>query len=195
MKFSKAAILAITTAAGAAAFVPASSSTARHASFGLTTPLQPTRRSSNSMPSRLFMSTAVEKSKETFEFTSDVGRVMDLIINSLYSDKDIFLRELISNAADACDKKRFLSLTSDGEEVAPPVIKIKADPDANTIIIEDTGVGMTREELINNLGRIAQSGTCEPNLLVQLSFCLPCTLLSHTHLSLPCMDYRHESLC
>lgn len=88
---------------------------------------------------------------------SDVGRVMDLIINSLYSDKDIFLRELVSNAADACDKKRFLALTDD--VVANPDIRIKADPDANTITIEDGGVGMTKDELINNLGKIAQSGT------------------------------------
>ena len=83
---------------------------------------------------------------------------MDLIINSLYSDKDIFLRELVSNAADACDKKRFLSLTED-ESVAKPEIKIKPNSEDNTIIIEDMGVGMTKDELINNLGRIAQSGT------------------------------------
>ncbi len=82
---------------------------------------------------------------------------MDLIINSLYSDKDIFLRELVSNAADACDKRRFLSLT-EGESVTPS-IQIKADPENNTLIIQDSGVGMTKEELINNLGRIAQSGT------------------------------------
>ena len=85
---------------------------------------------------------------------------MDLIINSLYSDKDIFLRELVSNAADACDKKRFLSLTAEGEEGGKmPEISIRANADENTIIIEDTGVGMTKDELMNNLGRIAQSGT------------------------------------
>ena len=89
---------------------------------------------------------------------SDVGRVMDLIINSLYSDRDIFLRELVSNAADACDKKRFLSLTEE-QQVAKPEIKITANTDDNTITIEDTGVGMTKDELINNLGKIAQSGT------------------------------------
>jgi len=83
-----------------------------------------------------------------------------LIINSLYSDKDIFLRELISNAADACDKKRFLSLTAeDGENVIRPEIKIKANMQDNTLVIEDGGVGMTKDELINNLGKIAQSGT------------------------------------
>jgi molecular chaperone HtpG len=87
---------------------------------------------------------------------------MEIIINSLYSNRDVFLRELASNAADACDKKRFLSLTGagDGEACsANPEIRIKGDPDAKTITIEDSGVGMTREELINNLGKIAQSGT------------------------------------
>jgi molecular chaperone HtpG len=86
---------------------------------------------------------------------------MDLIINSLYSDKDIFLRELISNAADACDKKRFLSLTDDAAAASSKTvgIKIKCDPEANTLTIEDAGVGMTKDELINNLGKIAQSGT------------------------------------
>lgn len=92
-------------------------------------------------------------------FTSDVGRVMDLIINSLYSDRDIFLRELISNAADACDKKRFLSITDEGEAASPPTIKIKCDESNNTVTIEDSGVGMTKDEIINNLGKIAQSGT------------------------------------
>lgn len=91
---------------------------------------------------------------------SDVGRVMDLIIHSLYSDKDIFLRELVSNAADACDKKRFLSITADeSESTVKPEIKIRANYDDNTITIEDSGVGMTKDELINNLGKIAQSGT------------------------------------
>ena len=102
-----------------------------------------------------------EKKAETFEFQAEVGRVMDIIINSLYSDKDIFLRELVSNAADACDKKRFLTVTADSDtvDVSPPQIRVKADPENQLIIIEDSGVGMTRDELINNLGRIAQSGT------------------------------------
>lgn len=87
---------------------------------------------------------------------------MDIIINSLYSDKDIFLRELVSNAADACDKKRFLSVTADSSssvDLSPPQIKIKADVENQLIIIEDSGVGMTKDELVNNLGKIAQSGT------------------------------------
>jgi heat shock protein beta len=84
---------------------------------------------------------------------------MDLIINSLYSDKDIFLRELVSNAADACDKRRFLSITADEDSAVAPTIEIKTDPNSNTITIQDAGVGMTKDELVNNLGRIAQSGT------------------------------------
>jgi molecular chaperone HtpG len=96
---------------------------------------------------------------------------MDLIINSLYSDKDIFVRELVSNAADACDKKRFLSISTSSASSASstsddstttmdkPSIRIKCNPDENTIMIEDSGVGMTKDELINNLGKIAQSGT------------------------------------
>jgi len=109
------------------------------------------------------MSTETEvetETGETFEFQAEVGRVMEIIINSLYSDKDVFLRELVSNAADACDKKRFLSITDDTDaEVVEPAIKIKANMEDNTITIEDSGVGMTKEELMNNLGRIAQSGT------------------------------------
>lgn len=109
----------------------------------------------------LKMSETAEKKEETFEFQAEVGRVMDIIINSLYSDKDIFLRELVSNAADACDKKRFLSVTADAASVdqSAPEIRVKADPENQVIIIEDSGVGMTRDELINNLGKIAQSGT------------------------------------
>jgi heat shock protein beta len=95
---------------------------------------------------------------ETFEFQAEVSRVMDIIINSLYQDKDVFLRELISNAADACDKKRFLTLT-DGEASDAMGVKVSSDKDENLLIIEDNGIGMTKEELVNNLGRIAQSGT------------------------------------
>ncbi|KAL7427387.1 hypothetical protein ACHAXH_002100 [Discostella pseudostelligera] len=102
------------------------------------------------------------KGEETYEFQADVGRVMDIIINSLYSNRDVFLRELVSNAADACDKKRFLSITSDdsdGTDLVKPTIKIRSNKDDRTVIIEDSGVGMTKSELQNNLGKIAQSGT------------------------------------
>lgn len=85
---------------------------------------------------------------------------MDIIINSLYSNRDVFLRELVSNAADACDKKRFLSISDDsGASDVKPAIQIKSNKDDMTITIEDSGVGMTKSELMNNLGKIAQSGT------------------------------------
>ena len=85
---------------------------------------------------------------------------MDIIINSLYSNRDVFLRELVSNAADACDKKRFLSISEENAaSAASPAIQIKSNKDNMTITIEDSGVGMTKSELMNNLGKIAQSGT------------------------------------
>lgn len=96
---------------------------------------------------------------ESFEFQAEVSRVMDIIINSLYSDKDVFLRELVSNAADACDKKRFLALTENKDNKDELRVRIKCDAANKKLIIEDTGVGMSKEEMIENLGRIAKSGT------------------------------------
>ena len=84
-----------------------------------------------------------------------------LQVNSLYSDKSVFLRELVSNSADACDKRRFLSLTSDDSSPASPSIRLKGDASSKTLIIEDEGIGMTKAEIIANLGRIAQSGTAK----------------------------------
>lgn len=83
---------------------------------------------------------------------------MNIIVNSLYSNKDVFLRELVSNAADACDKKRFLALT-DGTSPEDMRLRIMPDKEARTLTIEDNGVGMQKSELIENLGRIARSGT------------------------------------
>jgi heat shock protein beta len=103
--------------------------------------------------------TATAEKAETFEFSAETDRVMEIIINSLYSDKDVFLRELVSNAADACDKKRFLSLSEGGASADALRVRITADKEAKTLVIEDTGVGMTRDELVNNLGKIARSGT------------------------------------
>lgn len=101
-------------------------------------------------------STVVEP--EQFKFESNVARVMDIIINSLYSNKDVFIRELVSNAADACDKKRFLSLTS-GSSPEELLIRVYPNREANTLTIEDRGIGMNKDELVQNLGRIAESGT------------------------------------
>jgi len=113
-------------------------------------------------PSSIAMTETVveEATAETYEFEAEVSKVMDIIINSLYSDKDIFLRELISNASDACDKKRFLSITDDGSEGSyNGRIRLFMDKEKSLLTIEDNGVGMTKKELQTNLGKIAQSGT------------------------------------
>ncbi len=102
-----------------------------------------------------------KKDVETFQFQAEVSRVMNIIINSLYSNRDVFLRELISNAADACDKKRFLSITDESNKGMDYRIRVRADEEAKALVIEDTGVGMTKDELINNLGSIAHSGTAK----------------------------------
>ncbi|CAM0951822.1 unnamed protein product [Alopecurus aequalis] len=102
-----------------------------------------------------------EEAGEKFEYQAEVSRLMDLIVHSLYSHKEVFLRELVSNASDALDKLRFLSVTdpsmlADGSEME---IRIKPDPEAGTITITDSGIGMTKDELKDCLGTIAQSGT------------------------------------
>lgn len=100
---------------------------------------------------------------EKHAFQAEVSRMMKLIINSLYTNKDIFLRELISNASDALDKIRIIALTSKKalDSLGELEIRIKPDEAKNAIHIMDTGVGMSRKELINNLGTIAKSGTSE----------------------------------
>merc|ERR1711937_756598 len=101
------------------------------------------------------------ESTEKHEFQAEVSRLMDIIINSLYTDKQVFLRELISNAADALEKARFHSVQDESYlgDTKDLEVKIEHDAEAKTISIIDTGVGMTKADLINNLGTVAKSGT------------------------------------
>lgn len=98
---------------------------------------------------------------QTHSFQTEISQLLDLMINSLYSQKEIFLRELISNSSDAIDKRRFEALTNsallnDEEELA---VTVSSDKDANTLTISDNGIGMTSDEVIENIGTIARSGT------------------------------------
>src|SRR4029077_2740895 len=110
---------------------------------------------------RIFRIDSMTAAAETHKFQAEVAQVLHLVTHSLYSHKEIFLRELISNASDACDKLRF-------EAIAKPEllagdagfhIDVSVDKDARTLTIRDNGIGMTRDEVIANVGTIASSGT------------------------------------
>jgi molecular chaperone HtpG len=103
----------------------------------------------------------VEAHKETLGFQAEVQQLLRLVAHSLYSHKEVFLRELISNASDACDKLRFEALTDSALYENDPELKIRVsfDQDARTITVADNGIGMDRQEVIDNIGTIARSGT------------------------------------
>ena len=102
-----------------------------------------------------------ETQKETLEFQTEVRQLLGLMIHSLYSNKEIFLRELISNASDACDKLRFDALSDDSLYDGDSELKIRVsfDKDKRTVTVTDNGIGMSREEVMDNIGTIAKSGT------------------------------------
>ena len=104
---------------------------------------------------------SVETGKETLEFQTEARQILHLMTHSLYSNKEIFLRELISNASDACDKLRFEALADESLYEGDGDLKITVDfdKDNNTVTVTDNGIGMTREEIIDNIGTIASSGT------------------------------------
>src|ERR1700690_1752280 len=97
------------------------------------------------------------------EFKTEVKQLLDLMIHSVYSHKEIFLRELISNASDALDKLRFEALTSEhlAGLLTDPHIRIETDKAARTLTVSDNGIGMNRDEVIRYIGTIAKSGTTE----------------------------------
>lgn len=138
---------------------------------------------------RTFASAAVAESKEPttdstkpigepqhYEFKAETKKLLQIVANSLYSDREVFCRELISNAADALEKRRHEELVSDsscvGSENGELAVKITVDKEKGQLIFEDSGIGMTKEELIDLLGTIARSGMPEGHLGTRSFTCL-----------------------
>lgn len=110
---------------------------------------------------RGYSSTSIDR-KETLEFQAETRKLLDIVTNSIYTDKDVFLRELISNASDALEKYRYLQTAGAvlaSSDSSPLEISITTDTTNGIITIADNGIGMTREELVSNLGTIARSGS------------------------------------
>src|ERR1039458_3882446 len=107
------------------------------------------------------MTENITANRETMGFQTEVKQLLQLMIHSLYSNREIFLRELVSNASDACDKLRFEALHNATlfENDSELQIRVSYNKDARTLSISDNGIGMSRDEVINNLGTIAKSGT------------------------------------
>jgi len=104
-----------------------------------------------------------ESTAQAFEFKAEIKQLLDILVHSLYTEREIFLRELVSNASDALDKQRLTAASTDssaeGEDDAPLDIHIDVDKDAGTLTIADNGIGMTKDELVQNIGTIAHSGS------------------------------------
>mmetsp|Transcript_3662 Transcript_3662/g.4836 ORF Transcript_3662/g.4836 Transcript_3662/m.4836 type:complete len:805 (+) Transcript_3662:108-2522(+) len=107
------------------------------------------------------VSSALPEDAETYEFEAEVHRMLDIVVNSLYQNKDVFLRELISNASDALDKIRFLAISKPELMAGKPELEVKIEYDAEkkTLTVRDSGIGMTHDDLVKNLGTVARSGT------------------------------------
>src|SRR5262245_26003348 len=107
------------------------------------------------------MSSDTQSPPQTQPFQAEVAELLRLMVHAVYSESDIFLRELISNASDACDKLRYEAIAAPTllGEAGPLLIRVTADKEAGTLTVADTGMGMDRQELIDNLGTIARSGT------------------------------------
>src|SRR5713101_8010467 len=143
----------------------------RKALYSKKTDVRPTHRQDLNGPERGPISCAQDErrqamttaTKETLSFQAEVKQLLNLMIHSLYGNKEIFLRELVSNASDAADKLRFEAL-SDNALYGPDAelkIRVSFDKQARTLTVSDNGIGMSRDEVVNNIGTIAKSGTRE----------------------------------